>query len=82
MRYDLEDIFSLTELTDICIYDDRLSYLWNRYMNDLGQYKSFCSTASLDVAQLACTNTWTAGSTNTDFHPTSQPACHYDERAS
>ncbi len=53
MRYDLEDVFGLSDLTDICICDDRLSYMQARYLHDIEQYKNFCSVGSLDVAQLA-----------------------------
>ena len=49
----LDEICSLTDLTDKTLCCPRLAYLSNRYMHDLAQYESFCTTVELDTARLA-----------------------------
>ena len=53
MTYDLDEILSLTDLTDVCYFSNMRSYLLNRYMHDLEQYKSRVSCGDLIIARVA-----------------------------
>jgi len=50
VTYDIEDVFSLSDLTDLTMVDPRLTYLHNRFLNDLQQYQTFCETGDVHVA--------------------------------
>lgn len=53
MRYDLEDIFSLTDLTEVVVYNDKLSYLHSRFLHDLLLYKDAVCSGDLNIAGMA-----------------------------
>ena len=53
MHRKLDDLCSLSALTDATLCDDLLTYLFNRFCTDLDQYKAFCTVANLDVANRA-----------------------------
>lgn len=53
MTTTLDEIFELSDLTDKTIYDPQLTYLFNRYVHDMEQYKTFVSECDLHVARWA-----------------------------
>ena len=53
MHRKLDDLCSLSDLTDATMCDDLLTYLFNRFCTDLDQYKAFCTVTNLEVAKRA-----------------------------
>lgn len=52
-RYELDELCSLSDLCDLALLDTKLNYLFNRFCNDLEQYKALVSIGDLETARIA-----------------------------
>lgn len=49
----LEEVFELSDLVEKTLYDPKLTYLFNRYLNSVEQYRTFVSDSDLHIAGFA-----------------------------